>query len=345
MKIPVEISEENLTLEVTTRCTSSCRHCFARAGRGHTHELSEKTAQLILKEGYELGFRYLHLTGGEPLLWPLLFDFMEEALQMGFKNIFLNSNGHLLDDSAAEKCGALGDNVQLSISLQGPEEHHDSFRGIGSYQKAIKGIRAALKAEIALHIFTTVDRGMLPLLPRFVDDACREFSEIKSHTLIQLVRVHADILDLKNDLLSPEDFISMVKMGSFLRLPGHPVTFLENPLAVTATRLMGIEWLPPSKPLHRTGRLVILADGTITLAHSTRDSFGSWKPGILKSVITSEEYDKATDEDQESCAGCPYIAACRASGMLRPSEWFRDMEQESYCRRVLDLITRDTSKE
>lgn len=344
MKIPAEISEENLTLEVTTRCTSSCRHCFARAGRGHKPELSQAAAWRILKEGYELGFRYLHLTGGEPLLWPGLFEFMEEALSIGFKNIFLNSNGHLIDNSTAEKFSALGNKLELSVSLQGPTNHHNSFRGTGSYQKAEKGIRATLEAGVALHIFTTVDRGMLPLLPRFVDTACRDFSGIKSHTLIQLVRVHVDAFNLRNDLLSPEEFVSLVQMGSFLRLPGHPVTFLENPLAVTAARLMGIEWLPSSKPLHRTGRLVILADGTITLTHSTRESLGSWEPGILKNIITSEDYKRETGEDQKHCAGCPYIKECRASGLIRPSEWFRDMEQEPYCIRVLDSITRNTLK-
>jgi len=341
--IPTEIAEENLTLEVTTRCTSSCRHCFARAGRKKYFDLSETEAGDIAAEGFALGFRHLHLTGGEPLLWPKLYELIDGALSLGYENVFLNSNGHLLDKKAADTLAGFGDKLQVSISLQGHKKHHDFFRGEGSYQKAAEGIVSALEAGLALHIFTTVDSGLLHELPRFIDTVCREFNGIVSQTLIQLVRVHNDALVLNKHLLSPEEFISLVKIVSLLSLYEHPVTLLENPLAVAAAKLMGIDWLPSSKNLHRTGRMVVLADRTITLAHSTRHSFGSWEPGILKNIITSGDYHEATGEEKDHCVRCSHIETCRDSGLTRPSEWFRDMKQELYCQRVLGSISPNTS--
>ncbi len=338
MNIPDTVREENITIEVTTRCTSACRHCFARAGRTDLPEMSPAQAREIICEGRQLGFRRLHITGGEPLLWGGLKPLMAEALEAGYENIFLNTNGHLLDGDAAKSLASQGDSLQISVSLQGSESHHDYYRGSGSCRKATAGIGAALDAGIPTHIFTTVDRELLENLPRFVDSTARTFPGIRSHTLIQLIRVAGDTLDLSKDLLSPDDFIAFCKMTALLRLSGHPVFILENPLAVTVVRLLGMDWLPGTPSLHRSGRLVILADGAMTLAHSTRDSFGMYRPGKLEEIISSEGYQYNVSKDVETCPGCPHIKACRESGMLRPSEWFRDMKENPYCRRVLDKI-------
>jgi MoaA/NifB/PqqE/SkfB family radical SAM enzyme len=338
VNIPVEVSEENLSIEVTTRCTSACRHCFARAGRKNDVELTRKDVEGIITEGIDTGFRYLHLTGGEPLLWPGLFSVMEEALSLGYKGIFLNSNGHLIDENRAEELASFGDPLHVSISLQGPEGHHDSFRGPGSFQKAMSGARISLEKGVKLHIFTTVDRNLLKDLPLFVDDTCRHLSGIESHTLIQLVRVHGDFFNLNDDLLRPEDFIHLVKMASLLMLTGYPVALLENPLATAAAHLLGLDWMPSSHNLHRKGRLVILADKTMTPAHSTRDSFGVYQPGALKGVMKSELYHRNTGEETGLCRSCSFSETCRKAGMLRPSEWFRDTEEKPYCVRVLERV-------
>lgn len=343
MILPPEISEENLTLEVTTRCTSACRHCFARAGRSHLPEMTPDTARAIITEGRRLGFRRLHLTGGEPLLWGGLRALMENALDLGYEHIFLNSNGHLLTPERAEDLAAVGKALEISISLQGPAAHHDYFRGEGSYRRAEAGIAAALEAGIATHIFTTVDRGLVEQIPRFVDDVEWGFKGITCHTLIQLVRVHDDALSLSDDLLSPDDFVSLVKMCSLLSLSGRRIYILENPLAVAAARLLGMDWLPQAPSLHRSGRLVILADGEMTLAHSTRAALGRYRKGMVERVITSPHYIESVAEDRVTCPACPFFDTCREAGMLRPSEWFRQADDAGpvpFCRRVLEAAKR-----
>ena len=77
------IGTENLSIELTTRCTNECSHCFARAGRIDSPELSFDTAQGIIAEGFRIGYRHLHLTGGEPLLLPHLFGLLYGAAALG----------------------------------------------------------------------------------------------------------------------------------------------------------------------------------------------------------------------------------------------------------------------
>ncbi len=331
------IKEENLSIEVTTRCTSACIHCFARAGRRKPVDLDIKTARAVIGEGSELGYRRLHLTGGEPFLWEHTFGLLDYAARAGFESSFINTNGMVLDRETTKK---LADTAgpSLSVSIQGPEEVHDRFRGKGSFKNALAGLENALSAGIKTSVFTVTGRGLLPSLPRFADFLNREYPGIEALTLIQLIRVHGDVFDLSEELLAPRHFLTMVRAAALLNLFGHRVSILQNPLATAASRAMEMPWLAPVPPLHRPGSLIVMADGTVTPAHSTREHLGTYSPGSLTEILASEKYRELTGTDTNRCEGCRHLPLCRDNGMVRPSEPFRDMEEDvPYCVRVLNL--------
>jgi len=331
------IEKDVLSVEVTTRCNSACGHCFARAGRDTAHDMDLPTARAIAAEGRSLGYRHFHITGGEPLLWPQLFNLIDEAAAMGYESIFINTNGTLLTAEAARRLAGHDGRVTLSISLQGPEVLHDRVRGI-SFRAALGGLESALAAGIGVYVFTTAGKSLLTELPRFAEFLFDTYPAIKDLTLIQLIRVHGDALDLSGELLWPEDFISLVRMTALLNLYGYRVTVLQNPLATVASRALNMPWVAPALPLHRCGGVIVMADGSITLAHSTRESLGIYGPGALGGVLASDEYRKASGPDDEACAGCRFLSLCRENAMVRPSEWFRSMGRPGhFCREVLSL--------
>jgi MoaA/NifB/PqqE/SkfB family radical SAM enzyme len=337
-EIRESIMKDLLGMEVTTRCNSSCGRCFARAGKDGAQELSIGTAAAIASEGRELGYRNLHLTGGEPLLWAPLFDLIGQAAALGYESVFINTNGTLLTRDAAERLAAFGGRVTLSISLQGPEELHDRVRGGGSYRAAITGLGRALDAGLGLSIFTATGKSLVPALPRFAEFLFTTYPALQELTLIQLIRVRGGAPGLSDDLLSPEDFAAMVRMAALLNLYGRRVSVLNNPLAVAASRAMGMPWLPPAPPLHRSGGIMVMADRSVCLAHSTRESFGSYGPGMLGAIMGSAQYRAAVGPDDRACAGCGFMALCREHGMLRPSEWFRSADGSGvFCKEVLAL--------
>lgn len=333
---PIEISEENLTIEVTTECNNHCRHCFVRANGNEHAEHSLETAGNIIREGYELGYRHLHITGGEPLIWNSLLSLLDLAFERGYESAFCNTNGTMLTE---EKCRILadyGEKLTLSVSLQGDETLHDRIRGGGTWKLATGGLRNAIDAGIEMIVFTTVGKSLLPELPAFVDKILREYG-IETVTLIQLIRVRDDFFDLSDELLSPRDFIRLVETASLLNLYGLSVEILDNPLANVVADLIGMKWLPRAKPLHRTGRIVILANGRIVPSHSSGDTLGAYRPGKLGSILMSGIYRDAVSADETVCPRCEHHGTCSAQGMIRPSEWYRDMHPEiPYCKRVLE---------
>ncbi|MBN2158239.1 MAG: radical SAM protein [Spirochaetes bacterium] len=333
------LSSELLSIEVTTRCNSSCGHCFVRAGKSAAVDLPSELAKSVIREGRELGYHNIHFTGGEPLLWEPLFGAVDYALALGYESIFINTNGTLLDRETAGKLAGRGKKLSISISLQGPERLHDAVRGAGSYAAAVRGIEAALDAGLATSVFTTVGMGLVPDLPRFAEFLFSNYPAVRELTLIQLVRVNGDAFDLSADLLTPEYFVALVRIVALLNLYGFRVSVLQNPLAVAVARAITMPWIPAALHLHRGGGVIVMADRSITLAHSTRDSFGAYDSGMLGAVLDSPEYRSAVSADDKSCGACPHLTLCRAGGMARPSEPFRDMNEDlPFCKRVMGLL-------
>ncbi len=326
---------DRLSVEVTTDCNSSCSHCFVRARGLRGSSLAPGLVQTMVREGYEAGYRHLHITGGEPLLWDGLLGIFDHAFALGYKTVFLNTNGTLLTDELSRKLAAYS-GLAVSVSLQGPRRLHDHIRGKGSYNRALKGIDNAMNAGLSVWIFTTVGRSLLPDLPRFAEGLFVTFPGIEQLTLIQLIRVPEDVFDLSKQVLRPDDFLRLVRMISLLNLCGLKVDLLNNPLAVVASRVIKMPWVPRSPPLYRSGSVMITAERHITLAHSTTDHFGIYKPGALRKIINSEDYCRAVSQNRVICENCIYCRLCSREGMVRPSEWNRDMfPQVPYCRRVL----------
>jgi MoaA/NifB/PqqE/SkfB family radical SAM enzyme len=289
----------------------------------------------MVREGYEAGYRHLHITGGEPLLWDGLLSIFDYAFSLGYQTVLLNTNGTLLTGKVSRRFATYG-GLAVSVSLQGPRRLHDCMRGTGSYDRALKGIDNAMNAGLPIHIFTTVGRSLLPDLPRFTERLFVTFPGIEQLTFIQLIRVPEDVFDLSKEVLTPDDFLRLVRIISLLNLYGLKVDLLNNPLALVASRVLKMPWIPRSPPLYRPGSLVVTADLRVTLAHSTTDHFGTYRPGILSEIINSDDYCCAVSQDRFTCGNCAYCRVCRQGGMLRPSEWCRDMFQEvPYCKRVL----------
>ena len=306
-----------------------------RARGSQRSSLTTALVQAIVREGYETGYRHLHITGGEPLLWGGLLGTFDHAFALGYKKAFFNTNGTLLTPEVSRRLAAYS-GLAISVSLQGPKRIHDCIRGEGSYDRARKGIENALNAGLQVHIFTTVGRSMIPDLPRFAERLFVVFPGIAQLTFIQLIRVPEDVFDLSKEVLNPDDFLRLVRMISLLNLYGLKVNLLNNPLAVVASKVLKTPWMPLSPPLYRAGSLMITAELRITLAHSTTDHFGIYKPGILRKIISSKNYCRAVSQDRMICNNCIYSRLCSKEGMLRPSEWYRDMFQRApYCQRVL----------
>lgn len=333
------IDGQSLGIEVTTRCNSACSYCFVRAKGPQKTDLSQGLAREILVEGHAAGYRRLQITGGEPFLWKGLRDLLCDAENIGYSDVLINTNGLLLNKSTCRRLAEIG-NVRLTVSLQGGVALHERTRGIGTYWKTREHIAAALAAGLRVYIFTTVFNSFIDRLPAFAKEIDRAFPALRGHCFIQLIRVYPDCDNLSEELVGPDAFVNLVRNVALLRIFGLKVDILNNALAGVTAAMLDLPWAAGSPPLSPPGRLMILADGVMTLNHSERKHLGAYSPGMISTVLASEAYTRAVAADREVCPECPFNRYCKRFGIKQPSDRFRDNHDGAYyCQRVLTAVT------
>jgi sulfatase maturation enzyme AslB (radical SAM superfamily) len=331
-------NEETISIEVTTHCNSNCLHCFARADMSGYSSLSIDLVKEVIAEGYAVGFRHLHITGGEPLLWGGLFEVLDYSFGIGYQSVFINTNGTLLTKNIAQKIAAYK-NCSISVSLDGDQELHNRLRGDGSYIRAVSGIETVLDAGIELVVFTIARKSLLAALPHFTEDLYRRFPDIACLILIQLFSLTDDAFALSEEFLEPDDFVKLVQTVSLLNLYGHAIIVKNNPLTNVVSKLIEMPWLPLTPPLYRSGNIIVMANRQISVSHSCRKGLARYRPGVIRQVLASKAYQTAVAPDETTCPTCQYKNLCRENSMLRPSEYYRDLYPDvPYCRRVLQRV-------
>jgi len=150
----------NMFLFLTQTCNLKCVYCYGKTGSyGSKGNMSKKTAfqavDWLLKQSGEKKKIHITFLGGEPFLNFRLMQkvvhytrqrCLEADKRVDFHTI---SNGTLLDQ---EKIAFIDrENIDVTISIDGPKEIHDSQRpfasGQGSYDAVFKNSRNLLKVK------------------------------------------------------------------------------------------------------------------------------------------------------------------------------------------------------
>lgn len=120
-----------LIWDVTNYCNLNCKHCGAKNSASATYLSKSKAFNLIdVLDSY---IDEVDLLGGEPLLYPYIFDVLE---RLTAKNISINliTNGQF-EGPIAEK--VLTYPIKsIFVSFEGLKEENDFVRGKGSWDKA-----------------------------------------------------------------------------------------------------------------------------------------------------------------------------------------------------------------
>jgi MoaA/NifB/PqqE/SkfB family radical SAM enzyme len=140
-----------MILSPTMKCNLRCKGCYT-LGYGLKPELEFDLVNRILHECEELGIYFVTILGGEPLLYPHIFDMIE-----GHPDIFFQiyTNGTLMTREKAQRLSDLG-NVAMVISIEGDENETDRWRGKGVYKKIVDTFGHLGQARIIIGTSATV---------------------------------------------------------------------------------------------------------------------------------------------------------------------------------------------
>lgn len=148
---------------ITDQCNSFCKYCYVDALPTQPTPVLELDRVLdFLKVFRENNGRVVHFSGGEVLLYPEIERVFEYAKGLGLL-VRIFTNGLALDREKFERIRGFIDT--FSISLDGPEEVHDSLRGVkGAYRKVIEILELFKENRIDYSLQMTVGRSNLPYI-------------------------------------------------------------------------------------------------------------------------------------------------------------------------------------
>lgn len=146
----------NIYLYITEKCQLRCGHCYMgdRLERGLT--LNFDRASQIMERCRTLGGEYITFLGGEPTLHPDLPELVDRAVDLGFRQVMINSNG-LLEKTIDRIAPSKLHYISFSVDGASPETH-DAIRGEGTYRKTIACIRQTVDAGYSVRIICTISQ-------------------------------------------------------------------------------------------------------------------------------------------------------------------------------------------
>ncbi|MBW2618616.1 MAG: radical SAM protein [Deltaproteobacteria bacterium] len=135
----------------TLHCNLRCKGCYT-LGYGRRPEIELSLADDLISQAEEMGINFVSFLGGEPLMYPHLFDLIE-----GHPNVFFQcyTNATLLDEEKCQRFAKAG-NVLMVVSIEGDEEETDSWRGPGVHKKIMAGFEMLNEAKVLTGASATV---------------------------------------------------------------------------------------------------------------------------------------------------------------------------------------------
>lgn len=147
-----------ISVELTHICPLKCKHCFLSAGKGNT--MQKSTWDAIFNSVIEMKISQVQLTGGEPLLHPSFFDFLNLLLNNNV-TVHIFTSGVIFSEDIFKKIKEYAEKypkkILFQVSIDGLSDYHDRFRGvIGSFERTIYFVKKIVEMGLRTSVGVTV---------------------------------------------------------------------------------------------------------------------------------------------------------------------------------------------
>jgi MoaA/NifB/PqqE/SkfB family radical SAM enzyme len=174
-RVPVFVS-----IVLNGRCNLRCSYCYANVNNRfdnlHPEGFSKQEIFAMVDELYHMGTRLIFLLGGEPLLHEHIGEIVEHIVGKGIM-LHIITNGTLVK----KKLNRIKKAHYLCVSLDGPQEYNDRYRGKGTYAVIIDNIKAALAENLHVRIHPVLTKGSIKILPDLIK-VCQELKVLMTYS-------------------------------------------------------------------------------------------------------------------------------------------------------------------
>ena len=140
-----------LFLALTNACNLRCHGCWIES-KAKPHQLSPEDVDAVIAAGKRQKSYFYTLLGGEPMIYPGLWDLLGRHRDCYFQII---TNGMFFGEENVRRIRAAG-NVTPLVSIDGLEANNDERRGQGVFQAVMEGLDRLRRNKILFGVATTV---------------------------------------------------------------------------------------------------------------------------------------------------------------------------------------------
>jgi MoaA/NifB/PqqE/SkfB family radical SAM enzyme len=137
-------------------CNLKCTYCVAESTPTTPRRaLGLDNVRRLVDEAAELGFQEVFFTGGEPFILNDIYEMLAYSSARLKTNVL--TNAMLLRGKRLEKLLAVAnEDLGVQVSLDGGlPEHHDAYRGQGTWAKTVDGIKTLQAHGFRVRLSTT----------------------------------------------------------------------------------------------------------------------------------------------------------------------------------------------
>jgi len=160
-----------LFLSVTNRCNLRCQGCWVSTNKP-SQTLDPVAIDNLIRQAKRERCRFFGLLGGEPLLYPQLFEILARHQDCYFQ---LFTNGTLLTGDVAAELRRLGNATPL-ISIEGLEQVSDTRRGgTGVFARSLEALEQCRRHKLLTGVATSLCKSNFRELATedFARELCR----------------------------------------------------------------------------------------------------------------------------------------------------------------------------
>lgn len=156
--VNIGFPERNLLIDITNFCNHKCIFCYHEKMTRAQRNIDEKIVEKALREAYCLGTREVGFYAtGEPLLNNNLPHYIRMAKEIGYRYVYITTNGSLLNEEKQEALIKAGiDSIKFSINAASSESYY-RIHGRDDFDKVIGNLIALsdkrLKNKLNFRIF------------------------------------------------------------------------------------------------------------------------------------------------------------------------------------------------
>lgn len=148
-----------MLISPTMRCNYRCDGCYA-ASYSRKDDMKPEVFDRLLTEAENMGIYFIVILGGEPFLYPHLFDIIRKHNKCYYQ---VYTNAHFIDKAMAKELVKMG-NVAPQITVNGPGEYTDESRARGAFETAMRAMDNLREAGCFFGFSSLVTRQNLDVL-------------------------------------------------------------------------------------------------------------------------------------------------------------------------------------